>query len=111
VRVIDGDTIAMAADIWPGLTQQATVRVFRVDTPELRASQQCEKELAAKAAEFTKNFLADTQIWIRPNAFDSFGRALADVQADGKDLGQVLTNVGLARPYKVGVDGGWCDGP
>jgi len=43
VRVIDGDTIAMAVDIWPGLTQQATVRVFRIDTPELRASQQCEK--------------------------------------------------------------------
>jgi endonuclease YncB( thermonuclease family) len=37
VRVIDGDTIAMAVDIWPGLTQQATVRVFRIDTPELRA--------------------------------------------------------------------------
>jgi endonuclease YncB( thermonuclease family) len=66
VRVIDGDTIAMAVDIWPGLTQQATVRVFRIDTPEVRASQQCEKDLAAKATQFTKDFLADTQIWFRP---------------------------------------------
>jgi endonuclease YncB( thermonuclease family) len=52
--------------------------------------------------------LADSQIWIRPNAFDSFGRALADVQAGGKDLGQALTDAGLARPYKEGVDGEWC---
>jgi endonuclease YncB( thermonuclease family) len=70
---VDGDTIAMAVDIWPGLTQQATVRVFRVDTPELRAAQQCEKELAAKAAQFAKDFLADAQIWIRPNALTALG--------------------------------------
>ncbi len=69
--MIDGDTIAMAVEIWPGLTQQATVRVFRIDTPELRASQQCEKDLAAKATQFTEQFLADSRIWIRPNAFDS----------------------------------------
>jgi endonuclease YncB( thermonuclease family) len=61
----------MALDIWPGLTQQATVRVYRIDTPELRASQQCEKDLAAKAMEFTARLLADTQTWIRPNAFDT----------------------------------------
>ena len=110
VRVIDGDTIAMAVEIWPGLTQQATVRVYHIDTPELRASQQCEKQLAAKATQFTRDFLADSQIWIRPQAFDTFGRALADVQAGGKDLGQALTDAGRARPYREEVDGGWCGG-
>jgi hypothetical protein len=29
---------------------------------ELRASQQCEKELAAKATQFTQDFLADSQV-------------------------------------------------
>jgi hypothetical protein len=99
-------TIALVCDIWPGLPQRATVGAFRIDTPDLRASQQCAKGLATQ---LTKDFLADSQIWIKPNAFGSFGRALADVQAGGKDLGKALMDAGLARPYVAGRDGGWCE--
>ena len=53
VEVIDGDTIQLDVDIWPGLTQRISLRLNRIDTPEKRGSPTCEKELAKKATEFT----------------------------------------------------------
>ena len=38
----------------------------------------------------------------RPRKRDNFGRLLADVYADGKDIGQAMLRRGLAVPYRKG---------
>ena len=46
VEVIDGDTIAVRAHIWPGHIVETRVRLDRVDTPETRRPD-CEAEREA----------------------------------------------------------------
>lgn len=36
VRVVDGDTIDITIELWPGLTQRARIRLEGVNTPEKR---------------------------------------------------------------------------
>ena len=49
LRVVDGDTFEVEADIWPGQKINTMVRLEAVDTPELRGRCSEEKALAQKA--------------------------------------------------------------
>ena len=50
VRVIDGDTVVVNADIWPGIVvHEISVRVDGIDTPERRGKCDAEKQLAESA--------------------------------------------------------------
>jgi hypothetical protein len=66
--------MAMAVEMWPDLAQ--------IDAPEMRGAPECDEELGLKAQQFTKNCLADSQVWSRSVAFnivyDDFGRVLAE---------------------------------
>ena len=118
VRVIDGDTIAVRARIWPGQFVETRVRLRGVDTPETRRPG-CEAERAAgeAATGFTSDWIArDTPsaeagraaISLHDIDLGSFaGRVVARIRrADGADLSDDLTAAGLAVAY--GADAPWC---
>ena len=118
VRVIDGDTVAVRARIWPGQFVETRVRLRGVDTPEIRRPE-CEAERTAgqAAARFTAGWTGMTPAaeavapaWISLHDIDlgSFaGRVVARIRrADGADLSDDLTAAGLAVAY--GDDGPWC---
>lgn len=114
LRVIDGDTIEVRAFIWPGHSVETHVRLADVDAPEIRRVA-CEEEREAghAAKAFVESLLSpegqpEGRVSIRNVQLGSFaGRVIASMDLpDGRDLGTLLLEEGLATPYSA--RGGWC---
>ncbi|MGE0724213.1 MAG: thermonuclease family protein [Alphaproteobacteria bacterium] len=111
-RVVDGDTVAVTAEPWPGWRVDTLVRLVGADAPELRARCPAERAAAIAARDFLSGRLAAGDrvilVGVKPDRYP--GRVDATViTADGVDLAAALLAAGLARPY----DGrtrraGWC---
>ena len=109
VKVIDGDTLKLDVAIWPGLTQRINLRLDGIDTPEKRGSPPCEKALAKKATEFTRQFVSGGKVTVSDVKLGKYaGRALGSVAVGGKDLVQALIQAGHGRAYDGGKRGSWC---
>ncbi len=111
LRVIDGDTILVRARIWIGQDVETRVRLAGVDTPELHGACARERRLAKAARDFVAAALAGGPVRLRDIRRGKYGgRVLARVfTAEGEDLGALLVAAGLARAYRGGRRGGWCD--
>ena len=112
-RVIDGDTVEVAAPWLPDpLKKKLSIRIFGVDTPEkgFRAKCDSEAQLGAAASAFTKKVITDSKraqvaIW----DWDKFGgRLLGDIIVDGKSLRILLIENGYAREYFGETKQSWC---
>ena len=81
-RIIDGDTLQIRIDLWPGLEAVYSVRVRGIDAPELRGAKCPQEKLWADEAKAQAETLYDvgTTVGIENVELDSFGRALADVR-------------------------------
>jgi len=104
VRVIDGDTIVVVAEIFPHLDANISVRIEGIDTPELRGKKECEKVLARAAKEFVESkFTIEDNPWVQlVNVKDDkyAGRVVANVFLDHKtSLGALLLINDMAVPY------------
>ena len=109
--IYDGDTFRVNIDGYPALIgSRMGIRVNGIDTPEMRGKCQQEKTLARAAKQFTVAQLrAAKTIELRNMKRGKYFRVVADVYVDGKDLGKMLIERGLAVVY----DGGhkakdWC---
>jgi micrococcal nuclease len=92
---------------YDGDTFKATFRIANIDTAEMRAKCDAERELAIQAKAFTHEFLKQGDIVITQTGVDRYGRILATVQRRGEDLGEALIAAGLARKWK-GRRESWC---
>lgn len=109
VRVIDGDTIAVRAHVWPGQVVEMPVRLAGVDAPERNGACADERARAAEATVLLERLLASGHATLTDIAFDKYGgRAVARVATDLGDVGQALMRAGLARRYSGGRREGWC---
>ncbi len=114
LEVIDGDTIAVRAHIWPGHFVETRVRLAGVDTPERRGPDcEAEREMADVAHTFTASWLDtasgdDARIYLHDVETGSFaGRVIAHiVRGDGENLSDALLEAGLATAY--GAASPWC---
>ena len=108
--VIDGDTIAVRARIWLGQDVDTRVRLFGIDTPELKARCEEEQRLAHAARDFVREKTQSRRVSLMDVRYDKYGRRVLArvVTADGEDLGQALIRRGLARPYDGGARRSWC---
>ena len=113
IRVTDGDTIKVYINDFPKNLQKTTVRLAKIDTPELGSKAQCEEEkvLAIKAREYVKNLLnKSNKIRFRPLGYEKYGRILAEVFIDGNNLANKLLEANLATPYTGGhKENPWCE--
>lgn len=109
VRVLDGDTLEIRAQIWLQLALTSHVRIRGIDTPEMRGACLAEKAMAAAARDRLAE-LAGPAIRLANISDDKyFGRVVADVSAgDGTDIGAAMIASGLARPYDGQARGDWC---
>jgi micrococcal nuclease len=97
-QIVDGDTFYVS------------VRLLDIDAPEEGKGAKCdqERELAKKAGERLKQLLHG-RITMDVHGVDKFGRLLARVDlSDGRDLGGVLIQEHLAKPYMEGQRPDWC---
>lgn len=100
VRVHDGDTIEVEFPTFkPTALSRWMVRLNGYDAPELHDDREEMKKLAERAHwRLTELALGEhvvlTTVWK-----DKFFRLLADIELEGKDLGESLLNEGLVREY------------
>ncbi len=110
LRVIDGDTLEVAARIWIGQTVTIRVRLKDIDAPELDSPCREGRTKAQAARELVQRIAGGGPVTlnaVRPGKYA--GRVLAEVTtAEGVNLGQALLEARLARPYRGGKRGGWC---
>ncbi len=118
IRIVDGDTIDVAARLpvgaWTDIVVVVTVRVRLccADTPE-KKQPRCESEKAAALA------ASDALARLAPigsvvilsqvqKKRDRYGRLVASVAGAAGDLTLPLIAAGLARPYHGERRAGWC---
>lgn len=100
-RVVDGDTVDLNISLWPDLIFRQRVRIFGIDTPELRSPRPCERVDAGKASERAKEWMPVGSI-VSVNIFGvgKYGRPLGVVTTlGGGNVGDSLVEAGLALPY------------
>jgi micrococcal nuclease len=100
--VVDGDTIR--APYGP------TYRILGYDSPETRfAKCPAERELGFAAKKWLEQLLAHGEVkLLESGRIDKYGRSLATVTIDGKDLAGLMIGEGLARPYHGERGTSWC---
>lgn len=107
--VVDGDTIRVDVESWPGVVSRVAVRLRGLDTPEMRGKCQEERALARQAKSRLAELVKVGPVELREIAQDKYaGRVDARVTAGGVDVAAALIADGLARPYRGGKRGGWC---
>ncbi len=107
-RVVDGDTIAVRARIWPGHEVSVLVRLDGVDAPELRRPKCDAERRKAAAAKEALAYLATSDVsltLVRQGKYG--GRVVARVaDAAGVDVSDSLLASGHAVTY--GAPKPWC---
>lgn len=108
IRNHDGDTVTVNI---PGvhslIGKKIRVRVRGVDTPELNSKNECERKVGESARLFTAQFMKKAKrIDLINIQRGNYFRIVADIQADGRSLGENLLNANLASRFGKKVD--WC---
>jgi len=101
VEVYDGDTFKIdLPSQHPLFGDDISVRVFGIDTPEMRGTSDDVKALAYKAKNRTQELLLDAKtIELKNPQRGKYFRVLAEVWIDGESLGEKLKSDGLAKDY------------
>lgn len=100
-EVIDGDTICAPYGV--------KCRLLGFDAPEtFQALCDAELALARRATKRLKNFWRLASRVIESGKIDRYGRTLAHLTVNSRDVGGTLIGEGLARPYNGGRRQGWC---
>jgi micrococcal nuclease len=101
ISVYDGDTIRVNGE---------RIRILGLDTPEYGNNARCRSEAvtAEEAKQALRRLIARGDVTISRRGTDRYGRTLARVTVDGRDVADTLIAQGLARPYGGGYREGWC---
>lgn len=100
IDVYDGDTITVVADLGFHTKQTLKIRLYGIDTPELRGETR-DQGLAAKQR--LSELILGKQIVLKTykDRQEKFGRWLGDIYLPDStsSINTILLNEGLARPY------------
>jgi micrococcal nuclease len=112
VKVVDGDTFQVIAEIWKGTYVLTDIRVGGVDTPEKKGRAKCAHEaaLAEQASAATKALIDGKDVLLYNVQYEKYGgRVLGDAKTtDGTSVAGNLVGKGLAKPYDGGTKSSWC---
>lgn len=110
IKIVDGDTVKVRAQIWVDQTVEISVRLRGIDAPELyRPKCTAEKALARTAkASVAATSPVGSQVMLRDITRDKYGgRVVASVvTADGETLAARLLSQGQA--IAIGTPKPWC---
>ena len=105
IKVYDGDTITVASKI-PNLKNSQiykfSVRLNGIDTPEIKGSNEDEKNIAIKARDALSKKIMDKDVYLKNVKTEKYGRLLCDVYLGNESLNQWM----LDQRYAVKYDGG-----
>jgi micrococcal nuclease len=98
IRIIDGDTIEIQQEM-----RVQRVRIWGIDTPEW------DQPYARQAHEFTRSLLDGRDVHILPKEFDIYGRLVAIITIDEKNISEELVRSGLAWVHVYYCNGSICE--
>ena len=75
------------------------IRLACIDTPEIRGKR-AEPEKALYVRDYLNNLISGKEIKIRRITYDRYGRTVAELYKDKKNLQKHLVDLGLAKVYK-----------
>jgi len=105
VHAYDGDTIHVVFKM-PHSNEynKWVIRMMGIDTPEIKAKNTNEKQLAVKARDFLRELILDKIIIIECLDFDKYGRLLGNLFIEGNDIS--ISNMMIEKGYAKAYDGG-----
>ena len=102
LTVVDGDTVRLAGQ---------AIRLIGFDTPATYQAQcAAERDVGEAATARLRDLLAESssaQLAYLPRR-DQYGRDLARLMLDGRDVADIMVSEGLARRYNEGQRRPWC---
>lgn len=103
IKVYDGDSITVACKL-NALSKiyKFSIRLNGIDTPEIRTSNEIEKEYALKIRDILKEKIYDKIVKIKVKGKDKYGRYLCDVIYNAENINVWL----LDKKYAVKYNGG-----
>ena len=110
--IFDGDTFSAQVALSPDVDVTVRVRLINIDTPEMNGKCAYEKQMANRARNVLSVLLPRGTVVELDNIKDDkyLGRINANVfLPDGRDVGLILIDSGLGRPYKGGKRQSWCE--
>ena len=102
IRNYDGDTVTLSIDVGFKISIKMNIRLYGINTPELRSSILNEKGRAVEAKLYVQKALSSAKEIIIKTERDKsgkYGRYLATIFYDNKNLNQELLIENLADPY------------
>lgn len=109
--IFDGDTFSAGVMLDADVEITVRVRLINVDTPEMNGKCVAEKIMAQNARDLLATLIPRGTVVELENIKDDkyLGRINANViLPDGRDVGRVMIDSGLARPYSGGKRAPWC---
>lgn len=109
--IFDGDTFSAGVKLDADVEITVRVRLINVDTPEMNGKCVAEKVMAQNARDLLSTLIPRGTVVELENIKDDkyLGRINANViLPDGRDVGRVMIDSGLARPYSGGKRAPWC---
>lgn len=105
ISVYDGDTFRCNINDFPAIIgQDISIRIYGVDTPEMKDKDPMKKAQAIKARDYVRSRLNKAKkIELRNIQRDKYFRILADVYADNSSISDELIKKGYAKPYFGGT--------
>ena len=110
IEVRDGDTVMVAAYVWPMQAVHVAVRLRGIDAPERRGQCPSEIEAAEEARARLIELIGDGTVRLTRIEGDKyFGRVLADLSTESEpDIARRLLSEGLVVAYDGGRRRDWC---
>lgn len=106
IKVYDGDTITIATKL-PLIDDENyyrfSVRLRGIDTPEMKTSNEDEKEIALLAKEYVKNLVYNKTVQLQDIEYDKYGRLLSNVYYNETNISTFLLEKRLALAYDGGT--------
>ena len=110
VHVYDGDTVHVVFKM-PNSNDcyKWIIRMMGIDTPEIKAKNTYEKQLAVKARDFLRDLILDKIIIIECLDFDKYGRLLGNLFIEGNEtsISNMMIEKGFAKAYDGGTKSKW----
>lgn len=112
VRNYDADTVTFDIPNVPTVIgKEMPIRLFGIDAPEIKSSNECERTKAREAQHFVQQLLSTAKrIDLVDIGREKYFRLLAKIKIDGRDLTESLIQKGFGYAYygetKQNVD--WC---
>lgn len=98
IFVVDGDTVRATMDVWPAVAVKSTLRLNRIDAPELHRATPCEEAAGSKAKLHLEQLLqdSDSRLLVEPVTVDSFGRVIAELKLGDVNISDRMMADGMA---------------